>query len=163
MSVTVTYASTVTVVETLETNVDSSATGSARQITHQEFNESGTYTSSTTPPVTKCAHFIATLSSGTLTIDFTALTGTNGASVTASGLKLQIMRVKNLGANTLNIAPGASNGYAPWGASNDLTIASGDHMQWFFNDTLADVSGSTKTLDLSGTGTQTSEWTLIFG
>lgn len=162
MSVAVTYAATCTVVETLANNTGS-APAATRVITHTDYNESATLTSGTTPPVTTVAEFLLTLSSGAATVDLRALTGTNGASTDGNGLKVQILRVKNLGANVLTIVPGASNGIDLLGASSSLTVYPGGHAQFYFNDASPDISSTDKTLDVTGTGAQTSEWTIVMG
>lgn len=162
MSVSVAYALTATITEVLETNTSSAAT-TGRTLTHGEFNESGTLNSGTTPPVTKQASFIATLSSGSLSVDLTSLTGTNGATVDGTGLRVQLLRVKNLGANALTVAGGASNGYDAWGGDFLITIPQNGIFQIYGNDAGSDIGSSYKTLDLSGTGTQTSEWTVVMG
>lgn len=161
-AISVTYAATATVVETLPNNTGSAA-DARRKITHDQYNESVTLDSGTTPPATLVAEFLATLSGGALTVDLRALTGTNGASVDGNGLKVQVLRVKNLGANTLTIDPGASNGIDLLGASSKIVIPAGGHFMMYFNDASPDISGTDKTLDLTGTGAQTSEWTIIMG
>lgn len=163
MSISLTYAATATVEETLETNVDSLGATTARQITHNAFNESAALTASTTPPVTKVACFIATLSGGALTINLASLTGTNGATVDMTGLKVQVLRVKNLGANNLTIVPGGSNGIDLFGVSSSVTVYPSGHVMFYFNDASPDVASGDRTLDLTGTTTQTSEWTIVAG
>lgn len=158
MSVTVTYAATCTVAETLATNTGS-APAATRLVTHTDYNETATLNSGSTPPATTCAHFLATLSSGALTVDLRALNGTNGAVIDGNGLKVQVLRIKNLGANPLVITEGASNGYA----LGDITVLAGGHSMNYYNDSAPDISGSDKTLDLAGTGAQTSEWTVVMG
>ncbi|MCP4640736.1 MAG: hypothetical protein GY851_09900, partial [bacterium] len=51
-------------------------------------------------PATKTARWTTTLTAGAATIDLTSLTGANGASVTATGLKLQMLGIKPGSANT---------------------------------------------------------------
>ncbi len=163
MAVTVTYAAVCTIAETLPTNTGSAA-AATRVVTHSEYNESATLTSVTTPPVTLQASFLATLSSGTLSIDLRALTGTNGASVDGNGLKVQVVRVKNLGANTLTIKSGASNGHTGFfTATTGQIIPAGGHIQIYTNDSGDDIDATHKTWDLTGTGAQTSEWTIVMG
>lgn len=161
-AVTVTYASTISIAETLANNTGSAPTAT-RQITHTDYNEAGTYTAVTTPPVTTCASFLLTLSSGAATIDLRALTGTNGASTDLLGLKPQMIRVKNLGANTLTIKKGASNGHNAFTATDGFVVQPGGHVQIFTNDNTDDVDATHKTFDVTGTGTQTSEWTIVAG
>lgn len=87
MSVQATVQMVLTVAETLATNVpDVSATNAV--VTHNQFNVSTTLTAVTSPAVTKTASFAQALTAGAATIDFTALTGTNGATVTGNGLRI---------------------------------------------------------------------------
>ncbi len=163
MSVSVTYASTITIAETLANNTGS-APASTRLVTHTDYNESGTYNSGTTPPVTTCASWLQALSGGTATVDLRALTGTNGASTDGNGLKVQMVRVKNLGANSLTIKSGASNGHTGFfTATTGIIVPAGAHLQLFTNDNGDDIDATHKTWDLTGTGTQTSEWTVVMG
>lgn len=162
MSVSVTYEARATVVETLEANPDS-ASATKRQVTHGQFDQTAKLDSGSTPPATKVAAFRLTLTGGAATVDMRALTGTNGASVDGNGLKPQIVRVKNLGANALTIQPGASNGHDLFGAASLLIVPPGAHVQFFTNDGVEDVDDTHKTLDVIGTGSQVSEWTVIMG
>jgi hypothetical protein len=163
MSLTVTYAATCSVAETLASNTGS-APASTRLVTHTDYNESASLNSGTTPPVTTCAHFLATLSSGTLSVDLRALTGTNGAEIDGNGLKVQVLRIKNLGANSLTVSEGASNGHTSFFPTTPgLIIPAGGHVMLFSNDNGDDISATNKTFDLAGTSAQTSEWTVIMG
>ncbi len=163
MSVAVTYAATCSIVETLASNTGS-APDATRKITHTSYNETSSLTGATTPPVTSCASFLATLSSGTLTLDLRALTGTNGATIDGNGLKVQIVRCKNLGANPLTIKSGASNGHTGFFTATTGTIVpAGAHVMIFTNDAGDDIDATHKTWDLSGTSAQTSEWTIVLG
>lgn len=162
MSVEVTYAATATVVETLPTNTGS-ASDARRKVTHDAYNETASLTSATTPPVTQVAEFLLTLTAGAATVDLRALVGTNGAIVDGNGLKVQILRVKNLGANILTIVPGASNGIDLLGAASSIAIQPGGHAMFYFNDASPDIAAADKTLDCTGTASQTSEWSIIMG
>ena len=90
--------------ETLGTGV---AGASDKTITFDQYKLVETLKAGTTVPVTTIVSGIQTLSSGTLTIDLTALTGANGA-VDATGLKLQVLFIKNLGAATLEVDVGSA-------------------------------------------------------
>lgn len=163
MSVSVTYAATCTVRETLASNTGS-ASDSSRVITHDAYNESATLSATSTPPATTCAHFLLTLSAGAATVDLRALTGTNGAAVDLNGLKIQVVRVKNLGANSMTVKVGATNGHTGiFAATNGHPIQPSGHVQCFSNDTGDDVDATHKTWDVTGTGSQTSEWTIVAG
>jgi len=158
MSVVVTYKAVATVVETLGANTGS-APANTRVVTHTDYNEEFTLNSGSTPPATQCAHFLLTLSGGAATINLASLTGTNGGPVDMTGLRVQIFRVKNLGANPMTFSEGASNGYA----GVTLTIPPGGHVQLYSPDALGDVASGDRTIDAAGTGSQTAEVTIIAG
>ncbi len=162
MSVSVNYAAQVTTVETLPGN-SGSAPDATRKVTHTEYNEAATLNSGTTPPVTLHAAFLATLSSGLLTIDLRTLTGTNAAVVDGNGLKVQIVRVKNLGANDLTIKKGASTGHNLFTATTGQVVAPGAVLMIVTNDNYDDIDATHKFWDLTGTSAQTSEWTIEMG
>ena len=161
-SVAVTYAATCTVVETLPTNTGSAA-DALRKVTHAQYDETATLNAGSTPPATLVAEFLQALTVGAATVDLRALVGTNGAVIDGNGLKVQVLRVKNLGANVLTLAEGGSNGYAIFGASGQVDIPPGGHIQMFFNDSSPDIGAGDKEIDLTGTGSQTSEWTIVMG
>lgn len=163
MSVSVTYAATCTVRETLATNTGS-ASDSSRVITHDAYNETATLSATSTPPATTCAHFLLTLSAGAATIDLRALTGTNGASVDLNGLKVQVVRVKNLGANSMVFKSGGTNGHTGvFTATNGQIVQPSGHVMVFANDAGDDVDATHKTWDVTGTGSQTAEVTIVAG
>jgi hypothetical protein len=146
--------------ETLSTGV---AGASDAIIKHDLYKLVETLKAGTTVPVTKIVSGIQTLSSGTLTIDLTALTGANG-SVDATGLKLQSLFIKNLGAATLEVDVGSSNGYNLGNnAANEFHLAAGCSAMFFYADTCPDVGSGAKNIDLVGTSAQTSQWVMIFG
>lgn len=162
MSVEVAWAETVTVVETLPNNTGSAADAS-RKVTHTNYNLSGSINAGSTPPATLNAQFLLTLSGGAGTIDLRALTGTNGASVDGNGLKVQLFRFKNTGANSMTLTPGASNGIDLFGASSSITVPPGASFLFNFNDASPDISGSDKTIDVAGTGSQAAQVTVVMG
>lgn len=159
MPITTTVALQVTTVETLDGNPDS-ADPAQRKITHAAFNETLTLGATSNPVAQKHAAFVKALVAGAVTIDLTALTAANGAVLDATGLKLQALKVKNLGANNLTINTGAVNGYN-FGGSR--IVYPGGTEVIYANGALPAVSATVKTIDLTGTGTQTSQWTLILG
>lgn len=121
-----------------------------------------------TPAVTKSCYKEYALVAGALTIDLTALTDAFGAALDGTGLKVQTVIIVNPAGNaSINIAPGASNPYPLLGAANDITIpahASVDtHISMFLPEGCPDVSGTVKTLDITGTGTQTFKLGLTLG
>lgn len=151
----------VTTVETLETGVDGA---NAPRVNHSALDLSGTLNASSTPPAAKIVADVGNLVAGAKTIDLTALTGTGGATVSFSGLKLQILRFKNNSAtNTMTIGEGAATGYELQGNAWSVVLNPGDEIMIKKNDTAPDVSGSLKHIDIAGTGTDEYEITLIAG
>lgn len=162
MSVSIAYAATMTVTETVEGTP--SAVSASKVVTHTDYNEAATITGATgASPVTKYAGFLATLSSGALTIDLTTLTGTNNATVDMTGLKPQLVRVKNLGANDLTIKGGATNGHNFFTSTDGTVVRAGGWAYFFAPEGTQDVASGDKTWDLTGTGSQTSEWSIAAG
>jgi hypothetical protein len=160
MGVTATIASTMATIETL---TDGGIATSNNTVTHNRYDQSHALNSGTSVPITKCAFFLGALDTGAATIDLTALVSTNAAVISASGLKVQGFRVKNLGANAMTFEVGDSNGYELAGAAFSVTLAQGQHFQFFGNDAAPDVSGTAKTIDVSGTGSQTFECSILVG
>lgn len=162
MAVTISPRIDFTAVETLSSGVDA-ATDPV--VSHNGFNlRNVSLNASSTPPVTKTVYREFALSGGSLTIDFTSITGTNGITHDMTGLKLQTVIIKNPAGNaSMNIAPGSSNPYAPWGTGNDITIPAGSTFGFYFADTLADVAAGAKTLDITGTGTEEISIGFVFG
>ena len=162
MPITVNGINKISVVETLETNMDSASLANS-VITHSEFDETYTLNSGTPVPVTKTAHFIQALSTGTATVDLTSLTGTNGATVTGDGLKVQFLRVKNLGAAVVSLTFGAANPFLLSGTGWKMTLQPGQILTYFGNDATPDIGAAAKNIDLAGSGSETSEWTVVMG
>src|ERR1041384_4058255 len=132
MSVSVSYNFGVTVRETLSTGV---AGSSSPVIVFSAYNESGTLNASSTVPATKHVQYLLTLSSGAATINLASLTGANGT-IDATGLRVQMIRVKNLGANAMTFAEGASNGIAL--ACGTFIVPAGGIVQMLLNDASPD-------------------------
>lgn len=167
MAVTVTYEVKLQTVETLSTNVPAAQAG-ASSITHSGYNHAQTQYNATPVggiAVTECAYFQKDLSAGAGTIDLTALTGTNGRTIDGTGLKVQFFRVKALAANAnpITLAEGASNGYALMGAAWSIILAPGQEFTLKGNEATPDVGATDKIIDLTGTGTQGLQVTIILG
>lgn len=158
MSCVVAYGFKCHITESLEVGV---AGVQSSQVIHSNYDESGTLTASTTPPVTKPVTFLLTLSGGAATINLAALTAVNGATYDFTGLRLQFIRIKNLGANSMAFAEGASSGIAL--ACGTITVPAGGIDYKFLNDAAPDVAAADRTIDVTGTGTQTAEITLVAG
>lgn len=162
MSVEVAFALKCTVSETLETNVPALASGDA--LVHSAFDASGTLNATSMPPVTKSAAFNAVLVAGAKTIDLTALTGTNGAAIDGTGLKVQLFKIKNpLGNAAVTVKFGAANPYNLLGASWTMILQPGDEFLFKSTDTTPDVAAGAKNIDLAGTGTQSFQVIVVMG
>lgn len=125
-----------------------------------------TYTASTSVPVTKVASGTVTLSSGTGSIDLTSLTGlTADEVVTMLGLKPQFVKLRNksTNANVITIAEGASNGHALLGASFSFKLLPGQEALFNLNEAAPDVASGDRIWDITGTGSQVLEYTIVGG
>lgn len=162
MPITVNYAAQATVVETLANNTGS-ALAASRVVTHTEYNEVATLSGASTPPATMVAEFLLTLVSGAATIDLRTLNGTNGAVVDGNGLKVQIVRIKNLGANPMTFKGGSATPHNMFTVTTGQVVFPGAHIMIFSNDGGDDIDATHKFWDVSGTGAQTAEVTIVMG
>ena len=164
MSVDVTLTSALTVVEVLDGNRPM-ALDSRAKVTHDQLNTGLALSGGSAVPVTKVAAFLQALTNGAATVDLTALNGTNGHAVNATGLKLQALKVRNPGtnANPISIGHGAANGYEFLGADWKVTLQPGQEVLLYGADAAPDVGSGAKTLDLAGTGTQALHILAVFG
>ena len=144
------------------------------------FNDAATtLTPTSTPPATKAAAWQpeitgsssssssssgAPLDTDELAIDLTAVQGIQGE-FSASGLKLQVMRLHNPSTNngSVTIGPGDSNAYNPFGASQEVTVPAGGRLTMEFADGSPEIGASAKNLKLAGTVGDQYELELIFG
>lgn len=161
MAITTTYRSNVTTVETFSTSIFPAVT--SPPLNHNGFDTTETLTASTTPPVTQPAYFTQALTAGAATINLAALTH-NGASVDLTGLKVQIFKIKNKDGNAAMVfTEGASNGIAQMGAAFKVTLLAGQEFTFFGNDASPDVAAGDRTIDVTGTGTQECEVSIVAG
>jgi len=157
MAVTVTYDFKITTRETLTSTVPDVASA---VVVASGYNESATLNATSTPPATKKASFLMTLSGGAYTIDVSTLTDASGVAI-GTGLRVQLLRIKNLGANTMTFAEGASNGLAL--SCGSIIVPTGGIAQYFLNDASPDIASGDRTIDVTGTAAQTAEVTIVFG
>jgi len=159
MAVDATIVFTATPQETL-TGADGAT---SPQISFDAFNTQVRLSATSTPPITKVICKTISLTAGAYTIDLTTETGTNGVAIAATGLKVQFIRVKNLGANTMTFSEGASNGYALRGSSWTQPVYTGGSWMEFFNDATPDVASGDRTIAVAGTTTQQFQLTILLG
>lgn len=159
------YNSIVTGKQTLFTGIASGT--SDKTVTHDNANTSKVLNATSTasqPAVTKMVWFDQALSGGAATIDLTSLTGTNGATVTFSGLKVCVAKFKNPSGNgAMTVKFGVANPYNLLGASWTLIIPADSEITVYSNEGAPDVAGGAKDIDIAGTGTETLEVQLFAG
>lgn len=120
---------------------------------------------SSTPAATKVAAFSKALASGAATVDLTALVGTAGLAVTGLGLKVRAIKLQSASTNvgTFVVVPGASNGYNLFGAASSVSIKPGQEITAYFADGAVAVSSTAKTIDITGTGTESINCLVLLG
>lgn len=151
MSVVATYQSILTVKETLAATITG---GTLPVVTHDALNAGFELTASTNVPVTKVSEFEQVITSGAATINFAALSGTNGVAVDGTGLKVQSVKIKAPATNgaIIALAEGAANGLALFGVAGTFGLRPGQEVLFFFNDLGSDIASGDRTIDLAGTG-----------
>lgn len=157
MSVDATYNFLLTPQETL-TGADGAT---APTIYFDAFNVSGRLNADSTPPATKVICKTIALTAGAYTLDLTTETGTNGAAIAGTGLRVQMIRVRNNGANAMTFSEGASNGLAL--ACGTFIVPAGGIVQMYLNDAAPDIAAGDRAIDVAGTTTQEFELTIILG
>jgi hypothetical protein len=105
------------------------------------------------------------MTAGAATIDMQALTGALGAVVDGTGLKVQAIKFTNkaTNANTITIAEGASNGYELLGNGFTFTLPVGGSALFYLPEGTPDIGSSTSEMDVTGTGTQVLQVTMVMG
>ena len=155
MSISAKLALELTVREVLAGNAPA-ASEPNKTITHDQFNTIMNLDGASGAPITKTAAFRQALSAGAATVNFAALTGTNGVAVDFTGLKIQAIMFKAPTTNTaaIVITPGATNGLDLLGASSSVSIKPGQTALFFLNEGAPDVASGERAIDLAGTGTE---------
>lgn len=165
MSVKLSYGSNMTLQEILEENPDS-ASAAGRTVQHNQFNTNLLLDADSTPVVSQMAAFVQALDgSGDGAVDLAALKGTNGAIVNGTGLKVQALKVKNLGDAPLTITPKADTGYELFGAIavGSMTVLAGGEHTIYANGAAPDIGPTSKDFVLAGSASEESEWTVVMG
>jgi hypothetical protein len=143
-------------------HVPGAASAPARTLTQANFNKASvTLGAGTVPPVTCGALF----QKGTGSIDLTALPGTNGLAVDGTGLRVQLMRIRNpaTNANAITIAIGSATGYDGFGATFFASLDPGAEMTFLTSDAGSNISGSIKLLDVVATASQKLDVEIVMG
>ncbi len=158
----VSYKSQITTTETITVG-DPAATGSA-DLTHSGFDTSANLTPTSTPAADTPVYQTFALSSGAVTIDLTNLVGPGGAAVSQNGKKGRLIRFSNPAGNaSITVAKGATNGFTGMGAAFSVTIPGGGDVTFYDGGNGGTVGSGSKTLDVTGTGSQSFNVTVIGG
>lgn len=120
---------------------------------------------STTPDAELVYSGTVSLSDGSATLDLTSISNSEGDTIATTGKKVRVFKAKATSdnANALTLTEGASNGYALAGASWKVILEASDSVLFILNDNADAVGASDKTIDLSGTGSQSVDIIIIFG
>jgi len=162
-TVSVAYASNITITETF-----SVANAADNTILVNTYNQTGTLTASSTVPATVQATFPLTMSGGTGSINLAALPGLDSSqTIDGTGLKAQLLLLLNpsTNANSITVAKGASNGYG-WntaGTSWTVSLSPGQWAMFGGNDVGPDVASGARLLDVTGTGSQVLDVSIVLG
>jgi len=139
---------------------------SNQTLTHGGYNLTGLLLDSgTTPPVTTVSAQDYTLSSGTKTIDLTALLGVRDTSQDCTGLKPQFLLLINpSGNNAITISGEGANGLSLGSAHtlNGSTIRD-TRLILDVSESFHDVDGTHKLLVVTGTGSQSFKLLILLG
>lgn len=121
--------------------------------------------SSTSPDAELVYMGLQSLSGGALTIDLTALTDSEGNTIASTGKKVRAILAKGTSTNAgaITIAVGASNGYELGGSAFSVDIDASDWFLAFFGTHAPDIAAGAKTLDCSGTTTESFKLIIVFG
>jgi hypothetical protein len=149
------------------------ATVASRTVQVTGSNVSATLDSTTTPKVEISPVIRRITISGTTTIDLTAAAGLSlpvaaSRTIDATGKKLVAWSISCpiTNAGVVNVAPGASNGYALFGSGNDIDISPGETVKGVINGVASGkpaVSASAKNIDITGTNNDVVLIELYFG
>lgn len=161
MSIRATIVGQITCLETLTTGVDAA---SSPTITHSAFNFSHSVEATTTITGTKISADTQALTAGAYTLDLTACALTGGTTQTLTGLKIRgyMFRAPTTNTGLITITEGASNGYTI-GTNWKETLAPGQRVVKWLDDEAPAIGASDKTLDVTGTGTETFDYLIIVG
>lgn len=135
--------------ETLDLSLDLSTDP---KITEQIVGPKGTLNATSTVKVSKQFSDKRTLSAGTDTFDLTALVRSPAPSpVDFTGLKVKLFKIKADDSNTddITIKPNVSNGYAIFGATNELDLPPGTTQYLWGADKFPTVGATSKDMDVT--------------
>src|SRR5882724_4879304 len=136
-------------------------------VTFSSINEVGViYNAGTAVPVSKQSTFAQALTAGTATVNLAALPGlTADETVVGTGLRIQLMKISApaANANPITISKGASNGHTGLGSSWSRTLKPGQTDLYQLNSGGTVIASGDRTFDLTGTGSQTLNFSIVLG
>lgn len=163
MSIKTRYVAEVTTREVPDAALAPAVPSVASPLVHSAFSTTKNLDATSTPAVSKCAYLTKALVAGAGTIDLTALPH-NGGTVDLTGLRVEVLKFKNKTGNAvMTISEGASNGYEALGNAWSIKLLAGQEATFFLNDAAPVVSGTLKTIDVAGTGTEQLEVSVVGG
>jgi hypothetical protein len=134
------------------------------QLLHSGYDVTANLTASSTPDVTKAGYGTKAMTAGAATLDLTVLTLQDAAvTITALDPRAILFTAASGNAGAITIVKGASNGYDGLGAAFSLTLEAGQSAMFYLGATGNAVSGTNKTFDLSGTGTDSITYGIVAG
>lgn len=128
--------------------------------------QSWDFDGTTGPAVTKWWHGLVTLTAGAASLDLTALTdAATGLTIDMTGLKLKCLHLQATTGNAGDITfkPGGTNGLTGWiGAGGEVLAATDQRGPNVYTGGIA-VDATHKTIDVTGTGTDSIRVVMLFG
>lgn len=118
----------------------------------------------TSPAASEAGYCTQAMTAGAATIDLTSVATSRGRTMTYSGLKIRAIRLYNPSTNaSITVAKGASNGYTGFGSAFSIVLRPGYEVTIYDGGNGVAVSGSVKTLDISGTGSEVLQFAISGG
>ena len=131
-------------------------------------NQGGTLNATSTPAATKQSYFTITMTAGAATLDLTAIPGLNvNETIDGTGLKVRLLQfyAPATNANPVTAAKGGSNGYGLTAAGTTWSIPldpDTSAARWC-NTSAPTIGSGAKTIDITGTGSQTIQVSIVLG
>jgi hypothetical protein len=152
---------------TLDANVKEKLTNSVlddKYVTHR-IRTLLQMTSATTPDAELIYSTTQALSGGSATIDLKSISNTEGTTIVTDGKKVRAFAAKatSTNENALTLTEGASNGYELMGDGWKVALEASDSFLVVLNDNAPAIGDSAKTIDLSGTLSESVDILIIFG
>lgn len=134
-------------------------------LTYDQYDISRSLTPTTVPAAKTNAQFLMALVAAAKTLDLTALVDlSSGLVVDGTGNRVVEFRFTNFGAGPMTIVGGAANGYLLFGAAGKVEVPPGGEFAFFTNGvTVPLIDATHKNLDITGTGVETAQVTVITG